>query len=177
MLAQLKNVPEMPKPLRDMLDGWNKAIAKPVARRFFSRRLGIGFLLCILAFALPCCGSPPGFTQLASDASAVPVPPGVNLVREDRTVQQSEDFFSSSYDEVDRDYTTSLSCSELQDRWIRVLRRANRQFRLNNWPHLWVSSGSLGIIITDRGINLGITLGDTYGTESECKSPFLYAFG
>jgi len=59
---------------------------------------------------------------------------------------------------------------------MRVLQRANRQAQLNNQPHLWVSTGSLGIIITDRGISLGITLGETYGNESDCRTPFLYAF-
>jgi len=146
-----------------------------VGGRFLCRRLGIGFLFSTVALALACCGSPPGFSQLASDASAVPVPAGVNFVREDRSVQQSEGI-PSSYDEVDRDYTTSLSCKTLENRWMRVLQRANRQAQLNNQPHLWVSTGSLGIIITDRGISLGITLGETYGNESDCRTPFLYAF-
>ena len=47
------------------------------------------------------------------------------------------------------------------------------KFRIDNVPHKFGTIGSLGIVITDRPENLGVTIGTDDGT---CGKPFVYSF-
>lgn len=113
------------------------------------------------------------FAELAADASAVPVPTGVTFVREVRSVEDGPGFTTASYKEVSRNYVSGLSCQILERTWANVLRRTHREFRVDNVPHKFGAIGSLGIVITDRPENLGITLGTDNGA---CGQPFVYSF-
>ena len=113
------------------------------------------------------------FAELAADASAVPVPMGVTFVREVRGVEQGPGFTTATFREVSRQYVSQMSCQVLERTWSAVLRRAHREFRIDNVPHKFGTIGSLGIVITDRPENLGITIGTDDGT---CGKPFVYTF-
>lgn len=113
------------------------------------------------------------FAQLAADASAVPVPMGVTFVREDRSVEDGPGFTTATNKEVSRQYRSETPCHVLENRWSVVLRRAHRDFRVDNVPHKFGPIGSLGIVITDRPENLGITIGTDDGS---CGKPFVYSF-
>jgi len=113
------------------------------------------------------------FAELAADASAVPVPMGVTFVREGRSVEDGPGFTTATYKEVSRQYVSEMSCQVLEHTWSVVLRRAHREFRIDNVPHKFGSIGSLGIAITDRPENLGITIGTDNGA---CGKPFVYSF-
>jgi hypothetical protein len=113
------------------------------------------------------------FAELAADASAVPVPTGVTYVREVRSVEDGPGFTTARYKEVSRQYVSETSCQALEHAWSVVLGRAHRQFRVDNVPHKFGSIGSLGIVITDRPENLGITIG---ADDGACGKPFVYSF-
>ncbi len=113
------------------------------------------------------------FAELAADASAVPVPTGVTYVREVRSVEDGPGFTTSTYKEVSRQYESHLSCQVLERTWVVVLQRAHREFRIDNVPHKFGAIGSLGIVITDRPENLGVSIGTGNG---DCARPFLYSF-
>jgi hypothetical protein len=113
------------------------------------------------------------YDELAADASAVPVPIGVTLVRESRSVEDGPGFTTATYKEVTRQYVSEMSCQILEQNWSDLLRRAHRQYRIDNVPHKFGSIGSLGIVITDRPENLGITLG---ADDGACRKPFVYSF-
>jgi hypothetical protein len=113
------------------------------------------------------------FAELAVDASAVPVPTGVTFIREGRSVEDGPGFTTARYKEVSRRYVSEMSCQALEHTWSVVLRRAHRDFRIDNVPHKFGSIGSLGIVITDRPENLGITIGTDDGA---CGKPFVYSF-
>src|ERR1700688_2212821 len=98
------------------------------------------------------------FAELAADASAVPVPMGVTFIREGRSVEDGPGFTTATYKEVSRQYASEISCQVLEHTWSVVLRRAHREFRIDNVPHKFGPIGSLGIVITDRPENLGITI-------------------
>lgn len=111
--------------------------------------------------------------DLAADASAVPVPTGVTFVRENRSVEDGPGFTTATYKEVTRQYVSEMSCQVLEHNWSVVLRRAHRGYRIDNVAHKFGPIGSLGIVITDRPENLGITLG---ADDGACGKPFIYAF-
>lgn len=113
------------------------------------------------------------FPQLAADASAVPVPKGVTFVREVQSTQHGPGFTTATFEEVDRQLVDAFSCQSLERSWAAVLRRAHRKFRYDNVPHKFGAIGSLGIVITDRPENLGITIGTDSGI---CSKPLIYAF-
>ena len=113
------------------------------------------------------------FGELAADASAVPTPMGLTFVRESRSVEDGPGFTTATYKEVTRQYASEMSCQTLEHNWSVVLRRAHREFRIDNIPHKFGSIGSLGIVITDRPENLGITIGTDDGA---CGEPFVYSF-
>ena len=113
------------------------------------------------------------FAELAADASAVPVPTGVTFVREDRSVEDGPGFTTATFKEVSRQYVSEMSCQVLERTWSDLLRRAHRGFRIDNVPHKFGAIGSLGIVITDRPENLGITIGTDNG---DCGKPFVYSF-
>lgn len=113
------------------------------------------------------------FAELGADAAAVPVPMGVKYVSEVRSVEDGPGFTTATYNEVSRQYASETSCQALEHAWSVVLRRAHREFRIDNVPHKFGPIGSLGIVITDRPENLGITLGTDDGA---CGKPFVYSF-
>jgi len=113
------------------------------------------------------------FAELAADASAVPVPKGVTFVRESRSVEDGPGFTTATYREVSHQYVSAMSCQVVEHNWSVVLRRVHREFRIDNVPHKFGSIGSLGIVITDRPENLGITIGTDNGA---CGKPFVYSF-
>lgn len=113
------------------------------------------------------------FAELAADAAAVPVPMGVTFVREGRSVEDGPGFTTATYKEVSRQYVSEMSCQVLEHTWSVVLRRAHREFRIDNVPHKFGSIGSLGIVITDRPEDLGIAIGTDHGA---CGKPFVYSF-
>ncbi len=111
--------------------------------------------------------------ELTADVSAVPVPTGVTFVREVKSMQQGPGFSTTTFGEVVRQFVDTRSCQSLERSWAVVLRRADRKFRYNNVPHTFGAIGSLGIVITDRPENLGITIGTDSGA---CNKPFVYSF-
>ena len=113
------------------------------------------------------------FTELAADAAAVPVPTGVTFVRQVQSTQDGPGFTTTTFREVDRQFVSTRSCQSLERSWAAVLRRAHRTFHYDNVPHKFGAIGSLGIVITDRPENLGVTIGTDNG---ECSRPFIYAF-
>ena len=113
------------------------------------------------------------FSELAADAAAVPVPAGVTFVRQVQSTQHGSGFTTATFEEVARQFVTTQSCQNLERSWAAVLRRAYRNFRYDNVPHKFGAFGSLGIVITDRPENLGITIGTDNG---DCSKPFIYAF-
>lgn len=113
------------------------------------------------------------FTELAADAAAVSVPTGVTFVRQVQSTQDGPGFTTTTFREVDRQFVSARSCQSLERSWAAVLRRAHRTFRYDNVPHKFGAIGSLGIVITDRPENLGVTIGTDNG---ECNKPFIYAF-
>jgi hypothetical protein len=119
--------------------------------------------------------SNPGFATLSQIAATVPVPPGVRYVNQDRAVQRGEDLFMGSWNEVDRNYATSLPCSELESRWLRALRDAGWDYQLEVDPHLYASSGAIRIWVTGRGVNLSIYVGDI--NPDDCQTPSVSASG
>jgi hypothetical protein len=113
------------------------------------------------------------FAQLASYASAVPVPKaGVTFVGEDQSVEDGPGFTSAKYNVVTRQYSSSLSCQALERSWADVLTRAHREFRIYHYPHKFGAIGSLEIDITDTPDNLVIFIGFDSG---ECNKPLLSA--
>ena len=113
------------------------------------------------------------FTELAADAAAVPVPTGVTFVRQVQSTQDGPGFTTTTFREVDRQFVSTRSCQSLERSWAAVLRKAHRRFRYDNVPHEFDAIGSLGIVITDRAENLGITIGTDNG---DCNKPFIFAF-
>ena len=119
--------------------------------------------------------SNPSFAALSHVVAAVPVPPGVRYVNQDHAVQQGEGLFTGTWNEVDRNYATNLSCSEAESRWLRALRDARWHYQLEVQPHLYADSGAIRIWITGRGANLSIYVGDI--DPDDCQAPFVSAFG
>ncbi len=113
------------------------------------------------------------FAELSADASAVPVPKGVTFERQVRSVEDGPGFTTSTFKEVSRQYVSELSCQVVERTWTAVLRRAHREFRIDNVPHKFGAIGSLGIVIADKPENLGVTIGTDDG---DCARPFVYAF-
>jgi len=124
-------------------------------------------------FLLAACTHPESFAQLRADAEAVPVPPGVTFISEGQSVEDGSGFTTTKYEEVVRRYASPLACDELERTWGDTLRAAHRRFRIANYPHSFGAIGSLGIVITDRPQNLGITIGTDDG---HCGTPFVYSF-
>ena len=119
------------------------------------------------------CGHARTFAQLATDAAAVPVPPGVTFVGEHQGVNDGPGFTTTKSEEVARQYASALPCEQLQRAWADALRGAHRRFRITNYPHSFGAIGSVGITITDRPENLGVTIGTDDG---HCANPFVYSF-
>lgn len=113
------------------------------------------------------------FSQLAADASAVPLPGSVTFVHHQQSVEDGPGFTTSTFREVADQYKSSVPCAALESSWADALRRAHRQFKIDNVPHKFGAIGSLGIDITDRPENLGITIGTDDGA---CATPFVYSF-
>lgn len=130
-------------------------------------------LLCCATWLIAGCGTNPNFATLSRVAASVPVPPGVNYVNQDQGVDRGE--FTGSWNDLDRNYTTRLSCGELESRWVRALRDAHWRFQLEVDPHLYASSGAIRIWITGRGVNLSIYVGDI--DPDDCQTPSVSAFG
>jgi hypothetical protein len=119
------------------------------------------------------CGSGRTFAQLGTDAARVPVPADVTFVRQSQSVNDGPGFTTAKSEQVTRQYRTDLSCELLERRWADVLRAAGRKYRVANYPHSYGTSGSLGIMLTDRPEVLGVTVGTDDG---HCAQPFVYAF-
>ena len=51
-----------------------------------------------------------------------------------------------------------MSCKVLEHTWSLYYDEHHREFRIDNVPHKFGATGSLGIVITDRPENLGITI-------------------
>lgn len=113
------------------------------------------------------------FAELAADATALPVPKGVRFVSEVRSIEDGPGFTTTKSEQVVRQFATSLSCQALERSWAAALQGANRKFRFDNVAHKFGAIGSLGIVITDRPENLGITIGTDNG---DCNRPFIYSF-
>ena len=143
-----------------------------------ARVLVITGLVLAAGAATGSCSGQRSFAQLAYDARRVPVPRGVTLVKVERAVNDGPGFTASRFKEVDVSYKTSLPCGTLQQRWIEALRRSKRSFTLNPEPRLYVSSGQVEIVITDRPEHLGITLGSiaNNGSYIRCNAPFVWSF-
>jgi hypothetical protein len=132
-------------------------------------------VLCVAAAITGCSVAPQSrtFAELASDASAVPVPTtGVTFVSENRSVEDGPGFTTAKYNSVGRQYSSSLPCQALESSWADALRRAHREFQIHHYPHKYGKFGSLEITITDTPDNLGIDIGYDNG---DCRTPFLYA--
>ena len=110
--------------------------------------------------------------QLLTDARALPVPPRLAFERETSVTNDAGGFSTKHFQEVERTYSSSVSCEALGRSWEQVLRRAGRHFRRDDHPHSFGAIGSLGISVTDRPEHLGITLGTDDG---RCAAPFIYA--
>jgi hypothetical protein len=116
---------------------------------------------------------PSTFATLRADAEAVPVPSGVSFVRDAQSIEHGPGFATGKFEQVVRQFATSLSCDSLEDRWVHALEAAHRRFQLADYPHSYGAHGSLGIRITGQTHALGITLGSDDG---HCEKPFVYSF-
>ena len=154
------------------------------ALRSFARRHR---LIILAGFAILAAGGiaiavsssrPRSFAQLAYDARHVPVPRGITLKNVDEVINDGPGFTNTHFQEVSRSYSNSLPCGTLQRRWIDALRKAKRSFHLLPEPRLYVASGQMEIVITDRPEYLGITLGSlsNQGNYTRCNSPFIWSF-
>jgi hypothetical protein len=126
--------------------------------------------VCALVASLPAaCGHGyRSFPQLAKDAAAIPVPPQVQFVREQRSVH-APGFFTGKFEEVDRQFKTSLSCPALEAAWRGSLTRRHRSFHVLRFSE---NGGTLRIELTDRPEHVGISLGN----DQHCGTPFVWAF-
>jgi hypothetical protein len=118
------------------------------------------------------------FDELARDASSVPVPAGLQFLSEQRSTNDGPGFSTLKFEEVTRTYRNSLPCGALEQLWLSQLAAAHRTARIDREPTLFVGSGQVGIVITDRSENLGITLGSitNKGAYIECGGPWIWAF-
>jgi hypothetical protein len=126
-----------------------------------------------VAVTVTSCNSSRSFGELAKDAEAVPVPAGVQFVREQRSVEDGPGFTTSKSEQVTREFSTNDPCGSLESSWMKALAAEHRRFHLDNHPHRFGALGSLGIAVQDRSEVLGITLGTDNGS---CPHPFVYAF-
>lgn len=116
---------------------------------------------------------PASLERLKADAEAVPVPAGVTFVREGQSVEDGPGFTTMKFEQVVRQYASTLSCGVLERTWADALHSARRRFEFANYPNAFGAIGSLGIRITDRTHPLGITVGSDKG---DCGGPFVYSF-
>ena len=121
---------------------------------------------------------PLSFEELAQDAATVPVPEGVHFLSEGHMTNHGPGFSSQISEQVSRTYGNSLPCGVLEQRWQSALTAAHRQFRIHREPYLYVATGQVEIVVTDRPENLGITLGGitNQGAYIGCSGPFIWAF-
>lgn len=80
---------------------------------------------------------------------------------------------ASRFEQVSREYRSTISCDSLELAWAQALRDAHRPFVIANSPHSFGASGSLEIRITDQSHALGVTIGTDDG---HCEIPFVYSF-
>lgn len=116
---------------------------------------------------------PSSLAHLKADAEAVPVPQGVAFTTEGQSSEDGSGFTTKKFDQVSRQYSSTLPCDALERTWADALHGADRRFEIANYPNAFGASGSLGIRITDRTHPLGITIGNDAG---HCNRPFVYSF-